>query len=292
MDNDITRNTLHHLFDVYEAVENDNLIRANSSLRRLITDSSILYDIESSLLNLEDFGAGYRSFDIWLNEMNRLLATLNLENKPSINVLLDYIREADVSYFKPKTSMSIGSFFYSSRIDNEIDGAILCNGQHIDTNRYPNFVNKYLKTNKVSTIPIAEWNKRKQELDNVGSFGYDDNSTYFIVPYIPAGTFISNPVGSITVGTTQITPKQGDYVRDQIVNIRGSIEQNPDRGIDMYVTGCFQTRPGGGRWTDFGGAGNVCIGINFDASKSPGVNTGDRVMPRTVFENLYVIISE
>ena len=40
----------------------------------------------------------------------------------------------------------------------------------MDTNRYPNFVNKYLKTNKVSIIPIAEWNKRKQELDNVGSF--------------------------------------------------------------------------------------------------------------------------
>ena len=56
------------------------------------------------------------------------LATLNLENKPRINVLLDYLNIANVSYFKPKTTMLIGSFFYSSRIDNEIDGAILCNG--------------------------------------------------------------------------------------------------------------------------------------------------------------------
>lgn len=128
MDNDITRNTLHHLFDVYEAVEDNNLREAINLFGIFMNKSHKLYSYSASLLNLEDFGAGYRSFDIWLNEMNRLLATLNLENKPRINILLDYLNIANVSYFKPKTTMLIGSFFYSSRIDNEIDGAILCNG--------------------------------------------------------------------------------------------------------------------------------------------------------------------
>ena len=134
---------------------------------------------------------------------------------------MSYLTEANVSYFKPKTNMLIGSFFYSSRTEDEIDGAILCNGQHISINKYPNFVKRYLETNKISSISIEEWNKRKQEVNNVGLFGYDKGKDYFVAPYIPAGTFISNPIGNITVGAKQITPKQGDYVRDQIVNIKG-----------------------------------------------------------------------
>lgn len=295
MDNDMTRNTLQHLFNVYEAVNDDNLIRANSSLGQLVADSQTLYNIESSLINLEDFGAGYRSFNIWLNEMDTLLGTLNLRNKPRISELLSYVKEANVSYFKPKTNILVGSLFYSSRTEDEIDGALLCNGQHINTNRYPYFVKTYLKTRKISTIPIAEWDIRKQELDNVGSFGYDNDSPYFIVPYIPAGTFISNPIGSITVGTTQVTPKQGDYVKDQIVNMKGEVSHFARQLTLTTETGVFSSKPAVHPSYKIG---FVQVGIwhtifdtvYFDASKE--VQTGDRVIPRTVFENLYVIVSE
>lgn len=298
MDNDMTRNTLQHLFNVYEAVNDDNLMRANGSLRRLVTHSSALYDIESSLLNLKDFGAGYRSFNIWLNEMDTLLDTLNLRNKPRISELLSYVTEANVSYFKPKTNILVGSLFYSSRTEDEIDGALLCNGQHINTNRYPYFVKTYLKTRKISTVPIAEWDRRKQELDNVGSFGYDNDSSYFIVPYIPAGTFISNPVGSITIGTTQITPKQGDYVKDQIVNMKGEFFFLDQGTLPIWtedsVSGIFDIKRDVARTTPHvestGGWLHGYRGVTLDSSRV--VQTGDRVIPRTVFENLYVIVSE
>ena len=118
MDNDITKNTLHYLFDIHEAInEENNIIEANSSLERLKANGIVLYDPRSSILNLEDFGAGYRSFNIWLSELNNLLETFNLkDNKPRINELLSYLNEANVSYFKPKINMPI-VLFYSSEME-------------------------------------------------------------------------------------------------------------------------------------------------------------------------------
>ena len=39
------------------------------------------------------------------------------------------------------------------------------------------------------TISIQECNKQKQEINNVGSFGYDEGSDFFIVPCVCLGTF-------------------------------------------------------------------------------------------------------
>lgn len=302
MDNDITGNSLNHLFDVYEYVEANNLMMAYTTLEKITNSKGgkKLYSFESSLLNLEDFGAGYRSFNIWLNELNNLLGTFNLkDNKPRINELLGYVKEANVSYFQPKTNMLMGSFFYSSRTEEEMDGAILCNGQHININKYPNFVKKYLKTNKIASISIDEWNRRKQKDNNVGLFGYDnnENNDYFVAPYIPAGTFISNPTGHITVGTKQITPKQGDYVRDQMVQLTGEIgwhngyqgkqEVGIAKGVFKPAISVRETYP-----KPEGVGGSFPRGFYFDLAASGQVTVGDRIMPRTVFQNLYVIISE
>ena len=119
----------------------------------------------------------------------------------------------------------------------------------MDTNRYPNFVNKYLKTNKVSIIPIAEWNKRKQELDNVGSFWYDDNSTYFIVPYICPGTFLSPVITNYKIDGTVV--RQGMFKRYQIVNITGTFgtdDGGQGRAEFNRVEGVFYPSSFDGRW--------------------------------------------
>ena len=193
MDNDITKKSFSYLYNIYECINNNNdIIEASNYLEYLRNNDnhSIIYSLRSSILNLEDFGSGYRAFDIWLNELNTLLSTFDIEtNKPRINELLNYVIESNVSFFKPKTNMLIGSFFYSSRTENEIDGALLCNGQHININKYPYFVNTYLKTKIINTISIQEWNKQKQEINNVGSFGYDEGSGFFIVPCVCLGTF-------------------------------------------------------------------------------------------------------
>ena len=301
MDNDITKKSFSYLYNIYECINNNNdIIEASNYLEYLRSNDnySIIYSLRSSILNLEDFGSGYRAFDIWLNELNTLLSTFDIEtNKPRINELLNYVIESNVSFFKPKTNMLIGSFFYSSRTENEIDGALLCNGQHININKYPYFVNTYLKTKIINTISIQEWNKQKQEINNVGSFGYDEGSDFFIVPCVPAGTFISNPVGNITVGTEQMTPKQGDYVKDQIVNIRGSTTLKLVGLNEMTISNkgslssnCQQ------HWSSNiranGASDNWDRKYIFEFNASKSVQTGDRVMPRTIFQNLYVIVSE
>ena len=250
MDNDITKKSFSYLYNIYECINNNDIIEASNYLEYLRNNDnhSIIYSLRSSILNLEDFGSGYRAFDIWLNELNTLLSTFDIEtNKPRINELLNYVIESNVSFFKPKTNMLIGSFFYSSRTENEIDGALLCNGQNININKYPYFVNTYLKTkiintisiqewNKqkqeinnvgsfvktkiINTISIQEWNKQKQEINNVGSFGYDEGSDFFIVPYVCPGTFLSPVITNYKIDNTEI--KQGMFKKDQIVNIRGS----------------------------------------------------------------------
>ena len=293
MDNDITKKSFSYLYNIYECINNNNdIIEASNYLEYLRNNDnhSIIYSLRSSILNLEDFGSGYRAFDIWLNELNTLLSTFDIEtNKPRINELLNYVIESNVSFFKPKTNMLIGSFFYSSRTENEIDGALLCNGQHININKYPYFVNTYLKTKIINTISIQEWNKQKQEINNVGSFGYDEGSDFFIVPYVCPGTFLSPVITNYKIDNTEI--KQGMFKKDQIVNIRGSaypywanhnwIKNQGALSIDKKIGTTFtRLKDGPDAWTT----------LDFDASRV--VQTGDRVMPRTIFQNLYVIVSE
>lgn len=123
MDNDITGNSLHYLFDIYEAIANDNdIIEADNLLNNNRNNhNGNIYSLKSSILNLEDFGAGYRSFDIWLNELNNLLGTFNLkDNKPRINELLGYVREANVSYFRRKATVVVPNYTLGIDIASEL----------------------------------------------------------------------------------------------------------------------------------------------------------------------------
>lgn len=56
------------------------------------------YDLNFSSLefvytNLEDFGAGFRSFQLWKKDLTKLTNTLNPANKPRIIELLNYAKE-------------------------------------------------------------------------------------------------------------------------------------------------------------------------------------------------------
>lgn len=82
------------------------------------------------------------------------------------------------------------------------------------------------------------------------------------------------------------------FKRDQIVNIEGIL-------YDIY--GGLHSSSGALSVRNINNRPNTAFGhieyfhqanMVFKASNSNGVTTGDRVMPRTVFENLYVIISE
>ena len=102
---------------------------------------------------------------------------------------------------------------------------------------------------------------------------------------------VSNPVGNITVGTEQMTPKQGDYVKDQIVNIRGNVRPFHSIMPRVVSNGALNiVKVNNHFYNPFKSGPDAWTTLDFDASRV--VQTGDRVMPRTIFQNLYVIVSE
>ena len=213
------------------------------------------------------------------------------EQQKIINQMRDFMQQQN-ELIEQRNKMFIGSFFYSTRCEDQIDGAIRCNGQEVDVEQFPYFVTNFLQTGKVATISITEWRELKDKNENVGYFGYDVNSPIFLAPLISAGTFISNANGSIISNGQNIVSNQGQFVNDQIVNIVGAF--NMAHGAQGHpefygISGAFQPQKNGSISYPPGISSSPAPhGVNFDASKV--VKTGDRVMPRTVFHNLYVII--
>lgn len=88
----------------------------------------------------------------------------------------------------------------------------------------------------------------------------------------------------------------GNYLRDQIVNITGTVNCSQANRItytyELKAEGAFsvdtaRTSPqptSSGEWI----TGN--LNLNLDTSKV--VNTGDRVMPRTLFYNTFIVVSD
>lgn len=182
--------------------------------------------------------------------------------------------------------------FFSTRNEDRLPGALKCNGQTVNVNEFPQFVEKYLKTNLVTTVSMNDWEMMKNgNNNNVGFFGYDQNGGTFKTPLISSGSFLSN-ANVDKVDGNQAT--QGKYHYDQIVNIFG--EFNFDGGGQghsevWHANGVFQnccprtaTYPQPANFIP----NNTPRGVMFDASRV--VKTGDRVLPRTIFYNLYVVV--
>lgn len=90
--------------------------------------------------------------------------------------------------------------------------------------------------------------------------------------------------------------KQGKFKNDQIMNISGSTsftllsldDNNTIQSHGSLTNKCIGTRNSTVKYCGKEDHWMKTQDISFDASKS--VRTGDRVMPRTIFENLYVYI--
>lgn len=82
--------------------------------------------------------------------------------------------------------IEVGSFFYSSQNEDDLNGAVKCNDQKINVSKYPTFVFNYLKSGKIESLSIEKWEEIKKENGNVGHFGYN----IFITPLFQAGTFL------------------------------------------------------------------------------------------------------
>lgn len=195
-----------------------------------------------------------------------------------------------VDFNPPKYIQRIlGEIFYAVRTDTP-NRCLKCDGSTYQSKDYPKLIS-YLKANKIAKVDLEGYDNEISSNGGCIRFGYDNNGSTFRVPKIPSGYFLSNPDGQIIANKSTINPRQGSYVKDQIVNITGSIGQNIDRGIDISGTGCFQNSGKTGHWTDFDKkGGKPKVGLNFDASLV--VTTGDRVMPRTMFTYAFVVVDD
>ena len=228
-----------------------------------------------------------------------LLHAQNIENQQIENEkCLNKIKELETTIIANEeiqkeisNQFPIGTLFYSSRTEDKIEGSLKCNGQTVCISQYSYFVDNFLKTKKVKTIPISKWKKLKKNGD-VGCFGYDGGDI-FIVPLISSGTFLSNANVHQIDGESM---KQGKFKNDQIMNISGSTsftllsldDNNTIQSHGSLTNKCIGARNSTVKYCGKEDHWMKTQDISFDASKS--VRTGDRVMPRTIFENLYVYI--
>lgn len=236
---------------------------------------------------------------IEINERINRIDKISKDNDSRINEIKNMLDEFinvlhQVQENSNQIGQIIGTFFYSARIEDKLPGSLKCNGQIINAAEYPDFVENYLKKKLVALVPINEWHKIKRETNNVGCFGYDQNGGIFIAPFIPSGTFLSN--ASIEYINGHIMP-QGSFLRDQIVNITGvtqfkSVGINNDHLINSGALSSSYSEywPTWARCNGGSDDWDRAQQIQFDASRS--VNTGDRVLPRTIFHNLYVVVSD
>lgn len=222
---------------------------------------------------------------IELIEQNKRITKLDHENQEltkKLNELKNIIKQL-------QRNSNVGSFFFSTRCEDKLPCALKCNGQIVNVSEYPEFVANYLKTKLVATVSIKEWKEKKTLSNNVGFFGYDVGGGSFIAPFIPSGTFLSNASVDSVNGCVM---NQGNFANDQIVNITGDFNwNNGGQGHTEITTarGAFKIDAESlSRYPHPGGYSRYCRGLSFDASRM--VKTGDRVMPRTIFHNLYVVI--
>ena len=194
--------------------------------------------------------------------------------------------------FNPQPNRSIGSLFYSMK--NSENGALLCNGNEYNISNYPD-LQPYLDNNEIVNYDFTQWDtSTRNNNGNVGYFGYEKSTGKFRTPCIMSGAYLSPgnlPNGDITVAN------RGRYHGDQIVNIIGRTDfWAASRWLpDFYSENCLVGNHAGSKGLDMKTKAyddwTRRYQIWFDASKSPGVNVGDRVMPRTIFHNLFVVVS-
>lgn len=219
-------------------------------------------------------------------EKDNNINSLNQE----INQQFEKNKEEMNNFFHNQRNLIIGTLFFSTRNEERLPGALKCNGQTVNADEFPLFVEKYLKANLVAVVQLERWEQIKNTANNVGYFGYDQNGGIFKTPFIPSGSYLSN-ANVDKVNGDYI--KQGNYLPDQIVNMNGKFHvAGGDQGhseiwhADGVFQGCCrETMP-------FPSASGNSIGhprgVSFNASRV--VRTGDRVMPRSIFYNLYVVV--
>lgn len=179
---------------------------------------------------------------------------------------------------KKLAAYNVGDTFFTMRTDNELNGAVECNGATYNTDDFDgvNNIGSLLAAAKVPYVSLATYDTLLLSQGSCGVFGWDGvGTTAFRVPslndiFIEAGT------------AAQI----GDYIPAGIPNITGDAAMG-DRGANITGSGAFASARIGSstpKFTTQNSATSSSNGWSFDASRSSDVykDDVDTVQPNTV----------
>lgn len=225
-------------------------------------------------------------------------AQTNEELKKLIEQMKEKISTLE-SLIERKNSRMVGEFFYSFLPPEIVEprGAIHVGGAKKDVKNYTEFINKYIITQILPSVEIQQWKQLGHDTgNNIMFFGYTLGKNHFYPPNIQSCTFLSNAWSS----GGNVDGKQwkaGEFHKDQIVNIKGTIDfSEHGRWSSCFIrdiNGCFEPIiTHAERGNEDGCWGDYIAGFNFDASRVQGVNVGEMVTPRTIFAYLYMVTSE
>lgn len=179
---------------------------------------------------------------------------------------------------------NVGDVFFTMRNDNELNGAVECNGATYNTTDFTGAqsIGQLLEDGKVPYLSLADYATALTINGSVGVFGWDGtNTTAFRVPSL-------NDIFTETGTASQI----GDYLSAGAPNITGTFgvgpyTETPSASLrSTYATGAFTAGPSANAPNNVQGAANYGThprGTEFNASRSSSIyGNSNTIQPNTV----------
>lgn len=170
---------------------------------------------------------------------------------------------------------NIGDFFYTSRLDTELNGAVECNGATYSVSAFTEAqsVPALLAAGKLPYVGIAIFDSLVAANGSCRAWGWDGaDATVFKVPKLNDVYLMAGIAASV-----------GEFVSESLPNIKGSFTADP-YPQPSTETGCFSRELLNGTYRSTGTANANIYGlVKFDASESaPAYQDGARVRPDSV----------
>lgn len=172
------------------------------------------------------------------------------------------------------SAQSVGNVFWTMRTDNELNGAVECNGATYDTGDFTGSgsIGTLLAAGRVPYVSLAQYATLLSSQGSCGVFGWDGGSaTEFRVPSL-------NDIFIETGTAAQV----GDYLPAGLPNITGTVKTGILWNGAAGATGCFTESGSGGNKAYDNGSDTIRT-ADFDASRSSAIyGNSTTVQPNTV----------
>lgn len=193
------------------------------------------------------------------------------------------IRQGDNILAGVNSGLNVGDIFYTMRNDNELNGAVECNGATYNTTDFTGAesIGNLLATGKLPYLSLADYATALATDGSVGVFGWDGTGTT---------TFRVPSLNDIFVETGKAA-QLGDFIPAGAPNITGKFSvtnaASGPKGNINATDGCvYADGTTSGAYSAFAGDGNSSSGpkvAHIDASRSSSVyGNSNTVQPKAV----------